>query len=171
MSLRFVEIPADRFQASLDVIGDLVVVAGGSVQWTQQGRERVWELTLPGKDPERVIRVYTSMAVGAVQARDCGQDAVRIVVGFREPTGARSFRPLEKGQKILRTAPRGAQDRVEVFLERLRDQLRKAWFRASGIRACSECGSPTVIRKGKFGDFLGCSGYPKCQRTAPLTGG
>ena len=28
---------------------------------------------------------------------------------------------------------------------------------------CEECGAPMVKRKGKFGDFLGCSGYPKCK--------
>ena len=28
---------------------------------------------------------------------------------------------------------------------------------------CPECGSPLVIRKGKFGEFVACSNYPKCK--------
>ncbi len=28
---------------------------------------------------------------------------------------------------------------------------------------CPECGSPMVIRHGRFGAFYGCSGYPKCK--------
>ena len=28
---------------------------------------------------------------------------------------------------------------------------------------CPECGSPLVIRKGKYGEFVSCSNYPKCK--------
>lgn len=28
---------------------------------------------------------------------------------------------------------------------------------------CPECGSPLVIRKGKFGEFTACSNYPECK--------
>src|SRR5689334_9063210 len=28
---------------------------------------------------------------------------------------------------------------------------------------CDKCGSPMVKRKGKFGEFFGCSNYPKCN--------
>lgn len=30
---------------------------------------------------------------------------------------------------------------------------------------CPYCGSPLVLRHGKYGDFWGCSSYPKCQFT------
>jgi DNA topoisomerase I len=33
---------------------------------------------------------------------------------------------------------------------------------------CDECGKPMVIRNGKRGKFLGCSGYPKCKNTAEV---
>jgi DNA topoisomerase-1 len=29
--------------------------------------------------------------------------------------------------------------------------------------ACEKCGKPMVIRFGKMGEFLGCSGYPECR--------
>ncbi|HOX39921.1 MAG TPA: type I DNA topoisomerase [Candidatus Brocadiia bacterium] len=32
---------------------------------------------------------------------------------------------------------------------------------------CEKCGRPMLMRKGKRGDFLGCSGYPKCRNTKP----
>ena len=28
---------------------------------------------------------------------------------------------------------------------------------------CPECGSPLVVRKGKYGSFVACSNYPKCK--------
>jgi hypothetical protein len=33
---------------------------------------------------------------------------------------------------------------------------------------CPKCGSQLIVRKGKFGNFKGCSGYPKCRYTANL---
>lgn len=35
---------------------------------------------------------------------------------------------------------------------------------------CPKCGKPMVIRQGKYGPFLGCSGYPKCRTVMPLPG-
>ncbi len=33
---------------------------------------------------------------------------------------------------------------------------------------CDRCGRPMVIKHGRFGRFLACSGYPECQNTRPL---
>ncbi|HEY7713406.1 MAG TPA: type I DNA topoisomerase [Candidatus Binatia bacterium] len=34
--------------------------------------------------------------------------------------------------------------------------------------SCEECGRPMLLRWGKFGRFLGCSGYPECKNIQPL---
>ncbi len=34
-------------------------------------------------------------------------------------------------------------------------------------RDCPDCGSPLVIRYGRFGKFIGCSTYPECRYTEP----
>ncbi|MBN1755554.1 type I DNA topoisomerase [bacterium] len=33
---------------------------------------------------------------------------------------------------------------------------------------CEECGAPMVIKWGKYGRFLACSAFPKCQNAKPL---
>jgi len=33
---------------------------------------------------------------------------------------------------------------------------------------CDKCGSPMVIKQGRFGKFLSCSDYPKCKNAKPL---
>jgi DNA topoisomerase-1 len=33
---------------------------------------------------------------------------------------------------------------------------------------CDECGKPMIIRAGRRGYFLGCSGYPKCKNTGEV---
>jgi DNA topoisomerase-1 len=33
---------------------------------------------------------------------------------------------------------------------------------------CDKCGSPMVIKHGRFGKFIACSNYPECKNTKPL---
>jgi DNA topoisomerase-1 len=33
---------------------------------------------------------------------------------------------------------------------------------------CELCGKPMVIKHGRFGEFLACSGYPDCKNTKPI---
>lgn len=34
---------------------------------------------------------------------------------------------------------------------------------------CDQCGKPMVVKQGRFGDFLACSGYPECKKTRSIT--
>ena len=40
--------------------------------------------------------------------------------------------------------------------------------KTSDNKICPKCGGELVGRKGKYGDFLGCSNYPKCKYTLNL---
>jgi DNA topoisomerase I len=33
---------------------------------------------------------------------------------------------------------------------------------------CPDCGKPMVIKRGRFGEFLACSGYPECKKTMKI---
>ena len=35
-------------------------------------------------------------------------------------------------------------------------------------KICPECGKPMLIKTGKYGEFLGCSGYPSCRHTCHI---
>ncbi len=36
---------------------------------------------------------------------------------------------------------------------------------------CEKCGSPMVLKKGRYGEFLACSAYPECRNTMPVPTG
>ncbi len=36
---------------------------------------------------------------------------------------------------------------------------------------CDKCGSPMVVKRGRFGKFLACSAFPKCRNTRNLAAG
>ena len=35
-------------------------------------------------------------------------------------------------------------------------------------KICEKCGSPMVVRSSKYGEFYGCSNYPKCKNIIPI---
>lgn len=45
----------------------------------------------------------------------------------------------------------------------------KSTSEATG-EVCEKCGRPMVLRKGRYGNFLACSGYPECKNIRNLTG-
>ena len=38
-------------------------------------------------------------------------------------------------------------------------------------KVCELCGKPMVIKRGRYGDFLACTGYPECKHTQSLNNG
>lgn len=52
---------------------------------------------------------------------------------------------------------------AEVKMEKVKKELMT-------MEKCPNCGKPLVIRQGRYGDFIACSGYPKCKFTKPLPG-
>jgi DNA topoisomerase-1 len=34
---------------------------------------------------------------------------------------------------------------------------------------CDKCGKPMVVKRGRFGRFLACTGYPECKGTKPMS--
>jgi hypothetical protein len=165
---RFVAVPAARLLDELQGIGDAVADKGGSYNTSRQGNEIVANIYLPGDGPEycRVVRVYTSLAEGAATARDCGQDAMRIVTGVEM---GNAFRPLCASRKVLRTAPKGDDDsRVVAFLGRLRGAIREAYALALKAPMCNHCHAPMVERTSKHGAFYGCITYPTCKQTRSI---
>jgi DNA topoisomerase-1 len=51
-------------------------------------------------------------------------------------------------------------------LEKVGNNLEKVPIESKEI--CPVCGKPMVIKSGRFGRFLACSGYPDCKKTMPL---
>jgi DNA topoisomerase-1 len=54
--------------------------------------------------------------------------------------------------------------------QQVSDELIKEILAAEG-EVCDKCGRPMLVRFNKFGQFLGCSGYPECQSTRSLDAG
>jgi len=72
----------------------------------------------------------------------------------------------------------GKKDWVAVlhtFYPPFQDTLQRALANAHKVKVvemtdqkCPNCGRPMVVRVGRFGKFLACSGYPQCKTTMPF---
>ncbi len=63
---------------------------------------------------------------------------------------------------------------LQQFYPPFQDTLDKAWINLEKVnmtqaseQTCPNCGRPMVIKVGRFGKFLACSGYPDCKTTMP----
>jgi len=63
---------------------------------------------------------------------------------------------------------------LQEFYPPFQDMLDKAWINLEKVsmtqaseETCPKCGRPMVIKVGRFGKFLACSGYPDCKTTMP----
>jgi len=43
------------------------------------------------------------------------------------------------------------------------EEKRKEMEKEMGLKDCPDCGEPLTIKRGRYGMFIGCSGYPKCK--------
>ena len=71
-------------------------------------------------------------------------------------------------EKELDEIKQGKKTKLEVltnFYNKLEDTIKKI----QGNKTCPECGSPMVLRKGRYGSFWGCSNYPKCNHIEKAT--
>jgi DNA topoisomerase-1 len=63
---------------------------------------------------------------------------------------------------------------LQEFYPPFQDMLDNAWINLEKVsltqmseEACPNCGRPMVVKVGRFGKFLACSGYPDCKTTMP----
>ena len=72
----------------------------------------------------------------------------------------------------------GWQSVLQEFYDGFEAEMRAAETAMDGKRVkvpdivsdevCEVCGKPMLVKKGKFGPFLGCSGFPECTFTKPM---
>lgn len=123
-------------------------------------KEHIYQRAIANRDgsPSRfVVRIFSSVHIGTGMTRECGDDAIRIVL----------FDSVLKDQ---RARERIVQDwrtfRTENALPNMRQRARDAF--AYAIQNGCDCGALMIERSGKSGPFMGCTDYPNCKNTRAL---
>ena len=77
---------------------------------------------------------------------------------------------IEEGTEDYKSTLTSFYKKFEKDLERGKKEMPnlKEGLQPDPAVACDKCGKPMVIKAGKFGLFLACSGYPECENTREL---
>jgi DNA topoisomerase-1 len=77
---------------------------------------------------------------------------------------------VEEGDLRWVEALREFQKKFESDLERARTEMRDVKREAIPTdQVCEKCGKTMVLKWGRFGQFIACSGYPECKNTRDLS--
>lgn len=69
---------------------------------------------------------------------------------------------IADGKLVWVNVLREFYDKFEPLVKKAFSEMEKTPAKETG-EMCPECGSPLVIRKGKYGEFVACSNYPTCK--------
>ncbi|MEA1959066.1 MAG: type I DNA topoisomerase [Chloroflexota bacterium] len=81
---------------------------------------------------------------------------------------------MEEGLDLIAQGEKAWVPFLENFYEPFEGALNTAKERMVKVpdeptdEICDKCGSPMVIKNGRFGKFIACSGYPDCKNTKPV---
>ena len=123
-----------------------------------------------------------------IKCDKCGTGTLLLRDGKRGPWLGCSNFPKCRGMKGMNKLEGEALKQVEALVPLLKEGATKAREMVAKILGenpvaassngktgpiatdidCDECGKPMVIREGRRGKFLGCSGYPKCKNTGEV---
>ena len=108
--------------------------------------------TIPCDEQGQPLRLVTEQELEE-PCDVCGNGTLKV-----RRSGARAFLGCDQypGCKNTRPLPKG------VRLERKVEPVQEA-----GI-PCDRCGRPMVIRRGRRGRFIACTGFPRCRNTKPI---
>ena len=146
--MSYVEVTREDFEAQMTEMGfDRIDVSGTG--------ELVYERKIP--NTKFGVRILSSISKHTGVSRDVGADAIRVTLWDYNKD-----KPIKIEKRVHRTGT------VEGVLQRTRDRAREIWGECSKNK-CS-CGDGVMVkRKGSRGEFLGCSNYPDCKNTAPIS--
>ncbi len=78
---------------------------------------------------------------------------------------------VEEGKADWVAAIREFYEPFEKSVARAEEVMEKITVAAQETdEVCEECGKPMLLRVGRHGPFLACSGYPECKTTRPVPG-
>jgi hypothetical protein len=101
------------------------------------------------------IQVYSTVDLRTGMTRDTGKDAIRVML-----------RDIELNRTVLEWKVLRTQGAFRMT----RQRCQEAWgYVMNPSHHCPDCGALLTARKGKRGDFLGCTNYPNCRFTRPIT--
>ena len=124
-------------------------------------------------------RKYVQREKGRLIPTDLGETVNGLLIeSFPEVLDVEFTASLEEQLDEVEDGRCDWQDLLTRFYDMFKQRLTTAKEQMRDIRkevvetdeVCEECGKPMVIRRGRYGQFLACSGFPECRNSRNLDG-
>lgn len=132
-------------QIKLETMAEVLESMGFEYYGQAQGYEYVFQKYLDRGGKRYTLRMYTSVDKRTDTTRECGEDAIRLVV-------------MCDGNHF----GEGRVNRTTNWIQNMKKRI-ATWDTL--FKVCPQCGNALKERKGKFGAFYGCVTFPKCGYT------
>ncbi|HET8567781.1 MAG TPA: type I DNA topoisomerase [Candidatus Limnocylindria bacterium] len=148
----FPEVVDTGFTARME--GDLDRIASGEVEWVPMVRDFFTPFSARVEEKTRTIKKsdVTEEKTDRVCPK-CGRPVVIKLGRYGRFYSCTGFAKGKKGQPL----PPGACDYAEPL------EGEKSGPQILEGETCPNCGKPLAVRRGRFGPFIGCTGYPECK--------
>jgi DNA topoisomerase-1 len=124
-------------------------------------------------------REYVNKLEGKFKPTFLGQMLVEKLLSpaFDDILDVNYTRELEEDLDKIESGASNYEKTLTEFYKKFKKDLRRAEKDMPNMKegyepeppvACDKCGKPMVIKAGRFGLFLACSGYPECENTREL---
>ena len=121
-------------------------------------------------------REYTNKVEGRFKPTALGMIITDLLIkSFDDILDVEYTRGLEEDLDRIEQGKADYKGTLTTFYKKFKKDLAKAGKEMQNLKegikteeVCDRCGKPMVIKVGKFGPFVACSGYPDCTNTREL---
>src|SRR5512146_3218744 len=125
-----------------------------------------------------INRKYVEQRERKLYAQDLGMEVNRLLTkNFPHIFNVRFTAKMEEELDTIASGKNDYRSVMDDFYIPFNESLEKVSKKASSIKKslqeetdeiCELCGKPMIIKWGRNGRFMACSGYPACKNTKPL---
>ncbi|HEY7818326.1 MAG TPA: type I DNA topoisomerase, partial [Vicinamibacteria bacterium] len=125
-------------------------------------------------------REYTEKRDGKLYPTELGFVVTELLVQhFQDIVNVEYTAAMEQELDEIEEGKDNFLNTLSQFWKKFEKDLKRAQAEMKDIKrleektdeVCEKCGSPMVLKWGRYGKFLACSSYPECKNTRQLAGG
>ncbi|HEX8162841.1 MAG TPA: type I DNA topoisomerase [Pyrinomonadaceae bacterium] len=148
-----------RMELALDEIEE------GKLKWTDALKEFYDKFAVDLKDAERTMRAAKQQAIPTDEV--CENDGAQMVIKFGrfgQFLACSNYPECRTTREIAK--PAGA---TSIDADGKSTAAVAGGAEGEQAEECELCGKPMALKRGRFGQFLGCTGYPDCRNIRKIS--